>query len=164
MVASLLPCTLVCVRSKDGLHSCGRGATMHASYGGVSPRSLAVGPLYVRAVVLYGRRRTLEGSFVPHTRAIAQYVNVGPTLMFSVARAHTCLFPPSFPYCNLQYILTALRPGLSIIPETSSPRNFPSKRRSFLYMEPALARTVCRETSGARCVGSLDRSLPPRSE
>lgn len=98
---------------------------MHASYGGVSPRSLPVGPLYVRAVVLYGRRRTPEGSFVPHTRAIAQYVNVGPSLMFSVARAHTCLFPPSFPYCNLYPYSTPS--GVINYPRDVFPQELPVK-------------------------------------
>jgi hypothetical protein len=42
---------------------------------------------------LYERRRTPEGSFVPHTRTSARYVNMGPTFMFSVARARRCLFP-----------------------------------------------------------------------
>jgi hypothetical protein len=93
-----------------------------------------------------------RGSFIPHTRATAWYVNMGPTFMFSVVRVRKCFVPP----VPSLYILTALQfPGLSIIPETASslPRNLSSKRRSFLFMELARARTVFRAKVGYRMLG-----------
>jgi hypothetical protein len=83
---------------------------------------------------LYGRRRTPEGSFVPHTRASAQYVNMGPTFIFSLARAHRC--PPSSPY-----ILTTLQSrGYLLSPRRIFPRNVQLKNKS---VDLSLKRNRC---------------------
>ncbi|KAN0129457.1 hypothetical protein V8E53_012789 [Lactarius tabidus] len=86
-VASLLSCTHVCLRSKDGLHSCGRGATRHALYGGGLPCSRAVGSAICARSCMGAAARPRVLSFLTPEKVPSMLTWVRP--LFSLWHVHS---------------------------------------------------------------------------